>query len=227
MVLLCCVFKGLPRCLNESTMARFSFVSHKGFSLTWLLSQTQAGNPKITEKLSSRYGDVFTHIWYPHCQSLNCDWKIIAPPNPRDSNIQVMQRLQIMLLKQPMELNMQFYLSGTTSLSSLLLALKGRLPYQPETMDGRMTNTPMMGGGGVVLHVCSQEVWPPLFRKCPTMPSKVAAYQTFLSSGHLFLTSFSHTHPCPLPLLLTQPFAQPLKPRVYQKDTVLTILALV
>lgn len=164
-------------------------------ALTWLLSQTQAGNPKITERLISRYGDVFTHIWYPHCQSLNCDWRIIASPPP-DSNIQVMQKLQITLLKQPMEQNMQFLSRGTASLSSLLLALKGRPPGQPETTDRRMINTPKMEGCASCLLT---EVWPSLLHKCPTMPSKVTAYQSFLSSGYLFLTSFSHTHPYPLP----------------------------
>lgn len=120
-------------------------------ALTWLLSQTQAGNPKITERLISRYGDVFTHIWYPHCQSLNCDWRIIASPPP-DSNIQVMQKLQITLLKQPMEQNMQFLSRGTASLNSLLLALKGRPPGQPETTDRRMINTPKMEGCFMFAH---------------------------------------------------------------------------
>lgn len=159
MVLLCCVFKGLPRCLNESTMARFSFVSHKGFSLTWLLSQTQAGNPKITEKLISRYGDVFTHIWYPHCQSLNCDWRIIAPPptpgfqytgdaKTPDHVIKTADGAEHAVLSQ-------WY--HQPKLTAPGIERPATLPARDNGWkNDKYSNDGW--GGGVVLHVCSQEV---------------------------------------------------------------------
>lgn len=166
-------------------------------ALTWLLSQTQAGNPKITERLISRYGDVFTHIWYPHCQSLNCDWRIVAPSTP---GFQYTGDAKTPDHVTKTADGAEHAVSISWYRQSKLTAPGIERPATWPARDDRSKDDKYSSDGGV-FHVCSQKFDHPFYASvlCPTMPSKVTAYQSFLSSGYLFLTSFSHTHPYPLP----------------------------